>query len=427
MLAWQIALLALVAAPLGLLTGAYGWSLALVLGGYLGWVLWDLLRLWRWLGNAQPDAEPPVSGGLCGALFDRLHDRQRRQLEHQKRLQQIIDRGRESVAAFSEAVIFLDASANLEWWNPAAERLLGLRQDKDLGHPITYVLRHPHFREYFQRADHYQPLDMVSPLDPGVQLQLSITRFGDDERLLLVRDVTHIQQLQQMRKDFVANVSHELRTPLTVISGYLETLLDNNGVDPRWQRAVQQMQQQASRMQTLLTDLLLLSRLEIGDSPADPGPVVVARLLRMIVADAQVISAKQRHRISVQADSGLDLRGSESELRSAFSNLVLNAVKYTPAGGDIRIRWFSADDGGARLEVIDSGPGIDAHHLPRLTERFYRVDYSRSISTGGTGLGLAIVKHVLQRHGGHLEIRSQVGQGSNFICCFPKGQLIEKD
>jgi len=241
--------------------------------------------------------------------------------------------------------------------------------------------------------------------------------------LMLVRDVTRIHQLEQMRKDFVANVSHELRTPLTVICGYLETLLDNvEEVNPRWSRALQQMQQQGSRMQTLLNDLLLLAKLEATDYPSDNHPVAVQGLLQTIKNDAQALSGERGQIITLEADPSVLLKGSEGELRSAFSNLVFNAVKYTQDKGTIRIRWW-ADHQGAHLSVQDSGIGIDSKHLPRLTERFYRVDSSRNSNTGGTGLGLAIVKHVLLRHRARLEISSVLGHGSTFTCHFAPTQV----
>ena len=243
---------------------------------------------------------------------------------------------------------------------------------------------------------------------------------------MLVRDVTRIHQLEQMRKDFVAIVSHELRTPLTVIAGYLETLLDNvEEVNPRWVRALQQMQQQGGRMQTLLNDLLLLAKLEATDYPSDNQPVAVDALLQSIKGDAQALSGQRNQRITLEATPGVRLKGSEAELRSAFSNLVFNAVKYTQDGGQIRIRWW-ADEQGAHLSVQDSGIGIDAKHLPRLTERFYRVDSSRASNTGGTGLGLAIVKHVLLRHRARLEISSVPGHGSTFTCHFAPIQIASR-
>jgi two-component system phosphate regulon sensor histidine kinase PhoR len=316
----------------------------------------------------------------------------------------------------------LDAQGNLEWWNRAAETLLGLKRNQDGGQPITNLIRHPRFQEYFRQDSYAEPLELASPIDDHIRLQYQVTLYGNGEHLMLVRDVTRVHQLEQMRKDFVANVSHELRTPLTVITGYLETLLDNvEAINPRWSRALQQMQQQGTRMQNLLNDLLLLARLEASDHPAASKPVAVEPLLQSILADAQALSAGNAHQISLEADPALRLKGSESELRSAFSNLVFNAVKYTPAGGRIHIRWW-ADAHGAHLAVEDDGPGIEAKHVPRLTERFYRVDASRSANTGGTGLGLAIVKHVLIHHRGKLQIHSTPGKGSTFTCHFPAEQ-----
>jgi len=343
------------------------------------------------------------------------------------RLQAVIDRVQESTAALKDAVVMLDSLGNLEWWNRAAETLLGLKTPQDSGQSMTNLVRDPRFKEYFERGNYSEALEIPSPVNDHRRLQFHITRYGNHEHLLLVRDVTRLHQLEQMRKDFVANVSHELRTPLTVIAGYLETLLDNvEAVNPRWLRALQQMQQQGGRMQTLLNDLLLLAKLEATDYPSDNQPVAVDLLLLSIVNDAQALSGEQRHRISLEADPHLRLKGSEPELRSAFSNLVFNAVKYTPAEGEIRVRWY-ADEQGAYLAVSDSGMGIDARHLPRLTERFYRVDSSRASNTGGTGLGLAIVKHVLLRHRGQLDIASVPGKGSTFTCRFAATQMVRRE
>ncbi|EPN15196.1 phosphate regulon sensor protein phoR [Pseudomonas syringae pv. actinidiae ICMP 18804] len=317
----------------------------------------------------------------------------------------------------------LDSEGNLEWWNRAAETLLGLKTPQDSGQPVTNLVRHPRFKEYFALGDYSEPLEISSPTNDRMRIQLLITRYGNNEHLMLVRDVTRIHLLEQMRKDFVANVSHELRTPLTVIFGYLETLLDNvEEVNPRWVRALQQMHQQGGRMQTLLNDLLLLAKLEATDYPSDSNPVVVTTLLKTITADANALSGSKNQQIHLSLESDMLLKGSESELRSAFSNLIFNAVKYTLAEGVIRIRWWH-DERGAHLSVQDSGIGIETKHLPRLTERFYRVDTSRASNTGGTGLGLAIVKHVLLRHRGHLEINSVPGKGSVFTCHFADNQL----
>ena len=408
---------------LGLITGEYAWMLVLGLAGYLAWTLRQLLRLQTWLRRSDPDLPPPDSAGIWGDVFDNLYQLQRRDLRLRDQLQAVIDRVQGSTAALKDAVITLDSDGNLEWWNIAANRLLGLKKPQDSGHPITNLVRHPAFKEYFENGNFDQPLELVSPVNDRIHLQFNITRYGNSEHLLLVRDITRLHQLEQMRKDFVANVSHELRTPLTVIAGYLETLLENSDqLNPRWLRALQQMNQQAGRMQHLLNDLLLLARLETSNRPADNQPLPVDALLLSIVSDARALSGARGHRISLDAEPNLRLKGSEAEMRSAFSNLVFNAVKYTPDGGTIHVRWWG-DEAGAHLAVEDSGIGIEEKHLPRLTERFYRVDSSRSSNTGGTGLGLAIVKHVLLRHQGRLDIASIPGQGSTFSCHFPPSQV----
>lgn len=411
---------------LGLLSGEYAWALAAGLAAYLGWTLSQLLRLHKWLQEHQPDEPPPDGYGLWGEVFDSIYHLQRRNEKARGRLQAVIDRVQESTAALKDAVIMLDSHGNLEWWNRAAETLIGLKTPQDSGQSITNLLRDPRFIDYFERGNYLEPLELPSPLSDRRRLQFHITRYGNREHLMLVRDVTRLYQLEQMRKDFVANVSHELRTPLTVIAGYLETLLDNvEGVNPRWLRALQQMQQQGARMQNLLNDLLLLAKLEATDYPSDNQPVAVDLLLLSIQSDAQALSGERGHRISLEADPHLKLKGSEAELRSAFSNLVFNAVKYSPNEGAIRIRWWG-DEQGAHLAVQDSGPGIEARHLPRLTERFYRVDSSRASNTGGTGLGLAIVKHVLLRHRARLDIASSLGKGSSFTCHFPNSQTVRR-
>lgn len=410
---------------IGLISGYYGWSLAIGLAVYLTWTLKQLLRLHQWLRQHKSDEPPPDGYGLWGDVFDSIYQLQRRDQRVRGRLQAVIDRVQESTAALKDAVIMLDSDGNLEWWNRAAETLLGLKTPQDSGQPVTNLVRHPRFKEYFEQNNYLEPLEIPSPINDRVRVQLLITRYGNNEHLMLVRDVTRIHQLEQMRKDFVANVSHELRTPLTVICGYLETLLDNvEEINPRWARALQQMQQQGARMQTLLNDLLLLAKLEATDYPSGNQPVVVSTLLQTIKNDAQALSGQSNQRITLEIDSTLGLKGSEPELRSAFSNLVFNAVKYTPAEGAIHVRWWS-DEQGAHLRVQDSGPGIEAKHLPRLTERFYRVDSSRASNTGGTGLGLAIVKHVLLRHRGTLDISSVLGKGSSFTCHFAPAQVIK--
>ncbi len=411
----------------GWLIGYPGWTLAAALGLYILWMLRQLFRLGQWLlSQAEVENEPPESRGFWGEIFDGIYHMQRRQQRTRDRLQGIIDRIQESTAALNDAVVMMDEDGNLDWWNRSAERLLGFSAPADRGHPITHLLRHPRFRKYFSACAYQEPLEMLSPIDETRWLQFSITLFGKGERLLVCRDVTRLHNLEEMRKDFVANVSHELRTPLTVIRGYLETLLDHAELVPggeRWKRALTQMQQQTERMGSLVSDLLLLSRLETDLQPSEPQNIALTPLLNHIVNDAKALS-QGRHVISLELEPDSTLAGFETELHSAFSNLVFNAVKYSP-GGQIRIRWWT-DAHGGHLAVEDQGNGIDPKHIQRLTERFYRVDKGRSIQTGGTGLGLAIVKHVLLRHSAQLEIQSQLGKGSCFTCHFPMPQAQQK-
>lgn len=404
---------------LGAVSGQYAWVLVLGLAGYLAWTLRQLWRLSCWLKNSTHGVEPPESSGLWGEVFDSLYQLQNRDLRLRNQLQAVIDRARNSTSALRDAVIMLDSGGNLQWWNPAAERLLGLQKPQDSGHLITNLVRHPDFKRYFEQGRYEEPLELPSPINDLIWLQFSITRYGNSEHLVVVRDITRLHQLEQMRKDFVANVSHELRTPLTVISGYLETMLEHSeALNPRWARAVQQMNVQAIRMQHQINDLLLLAKLEATPPSVGAKPVNVPGLLESLRNDALALPVEQQHDIRIEADPHLHLYGCESELHSAFSNLMFNAVKYTPPGGSIQVRWWQ-DEQGAHLAISDTGIGIEPKHLPRLTERFYRVDSSRASNTGGTGLGLAIVKHVLLRHQGRLDISSTLGKGSTFTCSFP--------
>ncbi|MFO7705458.1 MAG: phosphate regulon sensor histidine kinase PhoR [Halopseudomonas sp.] len=407
----------------GLIIGQLAWALVVGLSVYLAWNLRQMLRFHHWL-TTQPNEPPPETSGVWGSIFDSIHHLQRRNNRMRTRLQLVIERIQASTAALSDAVVMIDSKGNLEWWNHAAERMLGLRGPDDSGQYVTNLIRDPRFVDFFEAGLYREPLDIPSPIAVSTWLQYTITHYGEGERLMVVRDVTRLHNLEQMRKDFVANVSHELRTPLTVVVGYLETLQDSEEpINPRWKRPLHQMQQQAARMQSLLNDLLMLARLETGDEAREQTPVDIGLMLISIRQDAQALSAERNHQISLEAASKMRIRGSEVELRSAFSNLVFNAVKYTPDNGAIHIRWWQ-DDKGAHLSVTDNGAGIAAQHIHRLTERFYRVDSSRSTHTGGTGLGLAIVKHVLMRHQGKLDIVSAPDKGSTFTCHFPAARLV---
>ena len=392
---------------------------------YLCWSHYQLHQLLDWIEkSANKDLEPPEAVGIWGEIFDGIYRIQRRQNRSRQRLASVIERIQESTAALNDGVIMADKQGALEWWNRAAEDLLGLQMPNDQGQLLTNLVRDPKFVGYLEHSLHREPIQIVS--SDGRQLQIAITIYGEGNRLMLVRDVTRLYQLETMRKDFVANVSHELRTPLTVISGYLETLMDGaDNVPPVWSKALGRMQEQSLRMQNLVSDLLLLSKLEATNPNSGSQQVELKPLLSGIMDDAKALSGASEHQLTLECDENAVMKGDSGELRSAFSNLVFNAIRYTPMGGKIKIRWWQDNEGG-HLLVKDNGVGIDPLHIPRLTERFYRVDKSRSHSTGGTGLGLAIVKHVLLRHDGQISISSLPGKGSQFVCHFPKERVTEE-
>jgi two-component system phosphate regulon sensor histidine kinase PhoR len=414
-------LLVLCSALIGWLFGATAEVLCVTLGAYSVWSLYQLIRLFRWLYKTPEDAdvEPPESnGGLYGDIFDGIFHLQRRNREARERLESVIDRIQTSAQALNDGIIMIDARGHLEWWNKAAERLLGFDAQADVGQDVTNLIRAPEFKRFFDSNNYAEHFNFASPVNANIQLHCQITLLNYKDRLMMVRDVSRIRRLEQMRKDFFANVSHELRTPLTVIKGYLETLLDSDDLKPAMQRALEQMSQQSMRMDALINDLLLLNRLETDARTKAADNIPIDSLLKQIQHDAQALSSDKQHTIDLDSDVTLKLIGSASELQSAFSNLIFNAVKYTPAHKKITIRSWH-DDKGAHVSVIDEGVGIEPQHIPRLTERFYRADSSHNSETGGTGLGLAIVKHVLMRHDAELEIRSDFGKGSTFTCHFP--------
>lgn len=405
-------------------------GLFLALALYTLWSHRQLCRLLGWLNQAgDQELEPPESSGVWGEIFDSIYRIQSRHSRAKKRLANVIDRVQESTAALNDGVLMADAHGGLEWWNRAAGELLGLHMPDDQGQPLTNLVRNPKLARYMENSTGKEPIKIDSPVYEGRQLQIAITIYGQGSRLLLVRDVSRLHQLEIMRTDFVANVSHELRTPLTVICGYLETLGDavamNPETPPAFSRALGRMQEQAERMQRLIEDLLLLSRLEATEPERSSQVVSLKPLLAGIIDDARALSGEKQHQVRLECADNSTVQGEPMELRSAFSNLVYNAVRYTPAGGEVVVKWWHDQQGGY-LMVRDDGVGIDPVHIPRLTERFYRVDKSRSQMTGGTGLGLAIVKHVLLRHEGWITIRSHPGKGSEFVCHFPLTRVLQK-
>ena len=371
-----------------------------------------------WISN-RPYEVPPNLGGIWGALLFNVYRAQRQERIVQAEMVGLIDRAQSSLVALQEAVVLIDDMQQIEWWNPAAERLLGIEQN-DRGRNILTLLRQPSFVDYYNNIDAAPDgLKMNSSSFDEHYVQVKMTRFGGESRLLVAYDVTRMHNLEQMRKDFVDNISHELRTPLTVLSGYIETFTDQEDLNPRWKRAFDQMQAQAKRMNALVNDLLLLSRLENDKQIAKNQIIDMPSLMNQLYDDAHAYNIDYGHTLNLDIDSHCDLIGSDMELASAFSNLITNAIKYTPKGGTVTMGWHDNGEQ-AYFTVEDTGIGIDPKHLPRLTERFYRVDSARSRQTGGTGLGLAIVKHVLMQHQAHLEIESKENQGSIFKVIFPK-------
>jgi two-component system, OmpR family, phosphate regulon sensor histidine kinase PhoR len=412
-----------VAAVLGLLLGHVFLAVIVALSGALAMNYYRLFLLERWLKHRR-DLEPPNLSGPWGEVIALVVRIYRRKKYHKKRLIDVVREFRGLTSALPDGIVVLGRDREIQWFNPRAARLLGLRRKIDYGHRVDNLVRHPEFRSYLDRGDFATPVVVRQTGATDMFLSLQMVDYGDGQKLLVARDVSREIRIEAMRKDFVANASHELRSPLTVISGYVDTLADDPLVDADVRAALEEMRRQSARMQAVVEDLIELSRMEAGASEAPFAfvdvPGMLSLMKRDVLARQDVSSA-----FELVLDSTEGLMGAESELHSVFSNLIVNAIKYTPAGGQITARWWS-DDAGGHFSVTDTGVGIAAEHLPRLTERFYRVDPGRARTSGGSGLGLSIVKHALQRHGATLEIHSVEGQGSVFTCHFPEERLADR-
>lgn len=382
------------------------------LGALLGINYWQLYKLNRWLWHSRK-MSPPTVKGLWEHIYEGIYYLQRRNRSKRKELSELVKRFREGSEALPDAAVVLDAKACIIWCNRLARLDLGLKWPADAGRRIDNLIRHPAFIEYFHAGDFDHPIEVPAPTNPNKAFEYRIMPYGNAHLLLVARDVTRVSQLEEMRKDFVANVSHELRTPLTVMHGYLELLSVDEQRDPFQAKAVREMTAQAQRMQNLIEDLLVLSRIEASAERIYEHVVDTRAMFRQMENEAHALNKQKQHTIRFHIDPDLRVYGVETELRSACSNLVFNAVHYTPAPGNIDVYWQRTEHG-ARFAVVDNGDGIAQSHLARLTERFYRVDKARSRKTGGSGLGLSIVKHVLSHHNSKLEIDSTVGQGSTF-------------
>ncbi|MBP6798284.1 MAG: phosphate regulon sensor histidine kinase PhoR [Luteimonas sp.] len=420
----QLALMLAAALVFGLLTGQVWMALALAALGIVAWHYWRLRGVLSRLSSRR--RSPATEGrGVWNELERQLRQNQEDMRSRKRRLIAMLRAYRAVAAALPDGVVVIERNTQrVQWFNQAATRLLGLRHPRDVGQPLGERLRPMQVSQWLASGRNAEPLmDAPSPVSPDIRLNLRLIPYSDDYWLLVARDVTKMMRLEQVRRDFVANVSHELRTPLTVVHGYLDMLDPEE--QPEWAPMLKEMQAQSQRMTQLVEDLLTLSRLEAQEGVTTDETIAMGSMLSTLRREAEALS-HGRHTITVEDDAGLDLRGSVKELHSAFSNLVSNAVRYTPAGGRIAIR-FEREGDGAVLSVRDSGYGIPAAHLPRITERFYRVSTSRSRESGGTGLGLAIVKHVLNLHQARLEIASEVGRGSTFSCHFGADRVQARD
>ncbi|GHH50225.1 MULTISPECIES: phosphate regulon sensor histidine kinase PhoR [Gammaproteobacteria] len=398
-------------------------ALALAALAALVWHYWRLRRVLRRL-TARQRWEPPHATGAWNELDRLLYRSQAEMRARKRRLVEMLRTYRAAAAALPDAVVVVDRnSQRVQWFNEAARGLLGLRHPGDLGVPVVQRLQPLPLAHWLAAGRNAEPmLDAPSPIDPNLRLSLRLIPYSDDYWLLIARDVSKLLRLEQVRRDFVANVSHELRTPLTVVHGYLDMLDPDDFPDSGPMLA--EMRKQSQRMAQLVEDLLTLSRLESQEELGEEH-VAMAPMLATLKREAEAHS-QGKHAIEVVDEAQCDLLGSNKELHSAFSNLVTNAIRYTPAGGRVAVR-FAREGDGVVLAVRDTGYGIPAHHIPRLTERFYRVSSSRSRESGGTGLGLSIVKHILGLHQARLDIESEVGRGSTFSCHFGAARVVPRD
>lgn len=407
-----IAVYLFVFAIVGLTFGSVSKGLGVGVLGLLCWNYWQLYKLNKWLWHSKK-MSPPTAVGIWEHIYEGIYHLSRRNRKKRKELGELVKRFREGSEALPDAAVVVDEQASIVWCNRLARIELGLRWPSDAGRRIDNLIRHPKFIEYFHAGNYRYPIEVPSPINPRKIFEYRIMRYGEDHLLFIARDVTRVSQLEDMRKDFVANVSHELRTPLTVINGYLELLPDEPEQNPLLSKAVSEMSQQTLRMRNLIEDLLVLSRIESSAERIYENTVDMVAMIESIKIEADTLNENRQHTIRYDIAPDITVYGVETELRSACSNLLFNAINYTPDGGTIDVSWQLNKDG-VQFTVRDNGEGIEEKHLTRLTERFYRVDRARSRKTGGSGLGLSIVKHVLNHHNSQLDIASVVGKGSEF-------------
>ncbi|WP_440054006.1 phosphate regulon sensor histidine kinase PhoR [Pseudoalteromonas sp. T1lg65] len=411
--------------PLGVIGYFLDIPFILLSVGALALLVWHYQQLYRlsdWLLN-QRSFNPPEGKGAWEQVFEGIYQLQQRNRKKRNELAELIRRFREGAEAIPDAVVVLQKDLSIVWCNQLALKVLGLQWPTDHGQRLDNLIRDPKFVRYMLRQRFDEPLELETGLAHEKVLEIRVMPYAE-QLMLVARDISRLKQLEQMRKDFVANVSHELRTPLTVMAGYLEMMDSDNMPPPAiWEKAHGTMMEQCKRMDSLVNQLLSLSRIEGARKQDNDKAVNVPAMLDLIHTEANSLNQDKGHELVFNIDRNIDVKGAPDELRSAFSNLVFNAIHYTKPGGKIEVNWQLVNDL-PQFSVIDNGDGIAAEHIHRLTERFYRVDKARSRKTGGSGLGLAITKHVLSRHDSTLKIESKVGEGSKFWFAFPKTKGI---
>ncbi len=422
----RLALVVIVSGVAGLLAGNF---LAGLTFGILFCLVWQYRKLkeisaFLRSGGEQNPADTP---GIINEIVREIEFLRARHKQREDDLSRSLARFEEAIVALPDAVVVMDAESHVEWANEKASEHLGIRIPRDRGQRLSHIFRQPELLGFLSRANEdnaQKSLLTASPVNPDISLEIRITRYAESSLLLVAGNVTDIQRANRMRKDFIANASHELRTPLTVISGYLEAMgNETDELSTGWEPRIRQMRNQARRMQNLIEDLLKLSRLESNPSADLDNEVDIAELISVIHDEARTLSGDQKHTFALDIQAGLAVKGDQESLYSAFSNIVFNAVQYSPAGAVIGITWHRTGTG-ACLEVTDTGEGIPAEHIQRVTERFYRVDKARSREKGGTGLGLAIVKHVMVQHQAELTISSEPGRGTTVQCHLPASRVV---
>ncbi len=419
--ALRFVLLLTIIALLGFLSGQWFLITLSILFGYVLWHIRQLYFLERWILGFDSDATEHLTG-IWKYVSDTISRYQKTGRKRKRRISRLLRRFNRTLELLPDAIIVMDSKMNIEWINASSSKLFGVTR-KDIGNRIYNVIADDRFQQFLRIKEFDSILECVSPINSSQELEVRITSFDDGQYLLTAHDISELKKVESIRSEFLANVSHELRTPLTVISGYLE-MLEQEDLDPGFREGVSASSRQASRMQTLVSDLLMLSRLELHENATlIEEQVNIPNLLKGLIKDAIRLSDRAGHQVFLHADDALGMIGSEAELLSAFGNLLFNAVFHTPAATEINIYWLKNGD---KLEfrVEDNGPGIERHHLARLTERFYRVDKARSRERGGTGLGLSITRHIVQRHDGEIKVDSTVGKGTTFTCVFPSERAI---